>query len=366
MFFKSFPLFTILGFKVRLDVSWLLLATLVVVMRAQVFTAPPFELEAPSAVSLGIVFALGLLMSIVLHELAHSLVARRFGIQIRGITLFILGGVSEMEEEPATPWSEFLIAIVGPITSLLIAVPCWLIATTGQDVLPEALVALAFELMLLNLVVAVFNMLPAFPLDGGRVLRSILWALKGDVIWASRVAGVSGQGFGLLMIVGGVALVFSGRVGMIMFVLIGWFIYRAAPMPHRMLVMRKKLSAATIAPFVDVEPRVVPADLSVADLLETAVSGDEALPVISEGRIVAMVELRAAEKVPEDQRPWRHVMDIATKLSAKAVVSAGTSAEEALRRMQELQLPALLVVDATRLIGIVRWRDLLKFAELKP
>lgn len=367
MFFRTFPLFTLLGFRVRLDVGWLLLATLVVITRAQVFTEPPFELEAPGAVALGLFFAFGLLMSIVLHELSHSLVARRHGIQIRGITLFMLGGVSEMEEEPQRPWSEFLIAIVGPLSSVLIAALLGGIAW-GADALgvPAALVALGWELALLNGMLAVFNLLPAFPLDGGRVLRSVLWGAKGDAIWASNVAGRIGQGFGLLMLVGGLALVVTGAFGFITMALIGWFIWKAAPMPHRVLVMRKKLETASIAPFVDVAPVVVPADLPISALLSRVTGRDEeTLPVSDNGRIVGLVLLGAARAVPEESQDYRSVGDIARELPARAVVSVSTSADEALRRMQELQVPTLLVVDAARLVGIVRWHDLLRFAEAR-
>ena len=365
MFFRSFPLFTILGFRVRLDFGWLLLALLIVTTTAQDVTGPPLSLGPAGAVMLGLFFAFGLLMSIVLHELSHSLVARSHGIQIRGITLFLLGGVAEMEGEPERPGTEFLIAIVGPLSSLVIA-GAFFAGAWGSDAAgaPPGAAALLGLLGWMNVRLAIFNMVPGFPLDGGRVLRAALWKLKGDVMWATKISARLGQGFGGLLI--GLAILFLawGNPGAILLGLIGWFLIKAAPMPYRDLLLRSRLATSTIARFVDARPVVVPHDLPVDELLRRtrSLSEDEVLPVVEEGRIVGLVPLAAARLLPEGERALRLAGDLAIRLAGDAVVTTSTTAAEAVSRMQRLRIPALLVVDAAQLIGIVRWNDLLRLA----
>jgi Zn-dependent protease len=366
VFFRSFPLFTILGFRVRLDVGWLLLALLVVTSTAQSFARAPFELSLPGAVATGIAFAAGLLISIVLHELSHSLVARRHGIAIRGITLFMLGGVSEMEEEPRKPWDEFFIAIVGPASSALIALACALAgkaaALAGAGASVVALISLLTQM---NVGLALFNLVPAFPLDGGRVLRSVLWGARGDVTWASLVAGRLGQAFGILMIAGGLALVPFAGISALMYSLVGWFLFRVALMPYRGLVVRKRMESSTIAALVDVRPTVVPAAMSIGDLVARTggLAADDHVPVIEDGRITGLIALARARALAPREQALRQAADLAAPLPGNAVVGLATSADEAMRRMHQLQLPLLLVVDASRLVGLVRWSDLLAFAE---
>ena len=365
VFFRTFPLFTIFGFRVRLDIGWLLLALLVVTSTAQSFAQAPFELGTAGAVTVGLAYAFGLLMSIVLHELSHSLVARRRGIAIRGITLFILGGVSEMEEEPKRPWDEFFIAIVGPASSGVIALACWLaskVAAAGGAA--PFIVGLLMLLAQLNVMLALFNLRPAFPLDGGRVLRSVLWGVRGDVIWASLVAGRIGQVFGLIMIAGGAALAVAGNLGALMYALVGWFLYRLAMEPHRLLVARRKMEGSTIAALVDMQPLVIPAEMSVADLVARTASlgDDDVVPVVEGGRITGLISIAHARGLSQHEKAMRSASDITPPLPADAVIGLATSADEALRRMHRLQLPVLLVVDASRLVGLVRWTDLLRYA----
>ena len=190
MFGARITLFRLLGFEVRLDASWLILAVLLTWSLARgYFPAYYPGLAAQTYWWMGVVGALGLFASIVLHELAHSVVARRYGLPMRGITLFIFGGVAEMDDHPPTAKSEGMMAIVGPIASYALALVFYLLHLAGSGGgLPEALTGVLGYLAFINLVLATFNLVPGFPLDGGRVLRSILWAWKGDLRWATRTA----------------------------------------------------------------------------------------------------------------------------------------------------------------------------------
>jgi Zn-dependent protease len=202
MFGPSLKLFTLSGFDVKVDVSWIVIAVLVVwSLAAGLFPVWIEGLQPAVYWYMGIAGAIGLFGSIILHEFGHSIVARKYGIPIRGITLFIFGGVAEMEKEPPTAKSEFLMAIAGPVMSLFLVVvfSALYMAAAAAEVAMSIVAVLAY-LAWINAIVVVFNMIPAFPLDGGRVLRSLLWAWKKRLRWATRVASTIGSGFGFVLI----------------------------------------------------------------------------------------------------------------------------------------------------------------------
>ena len=207
---RKIELFSLSGFKVSLDPSWFILAVLITWSLATSYF--PFSYENLSKQTywlMGVAGALGLFVSIVLHEFAHSWVARRNGLPMKGITLFIFGGVAEMTEEPPSPEVEFRVAVAGPIASIVISVACFAMTLAGRQVpLPVPVTGVLAYLALINLVLVAFNAVPAFPLDGGRVLRSVLWRWKEDLRWATRITSRIGGGFGLLLIgtIGGLIL----------------------------------------------------------------------------------------------------------------------------------------------------------------
>ena len=190
MFGKRIPLFKLLGFTVNIDLSWLILAVLVTWSLAKGLFPYYFEgLSNQVYWWMGIAGAIGLFISIVFHEFCHSIVARHFGLPMKGITLFIFGGVAEMESEPQSPKVEFLMAIMGPVSSVLLGAAFYLASMAGKSVgWPTSVNGVLQYLMVINFVLAGFNLLPAFPLDGGRVLRSILWGIRGNLRWATRIA----------------------------------------------------------------------------------------------------------------------------------------------------------------------------------
>src|SRR4030067_3422695 len=206
MFGKRVTLFKLLGFQVRIDLSWLILVVLLTWSLAHGYF--PFQYKnLPNAIYwwMGAAGTVGLFVSIIFHELCHSLVARRFGLPMRGITLFIFGGVAEMDEEPPSAKAEFLMAVAGPISSVLLGGIFYaMYLFTYKTGWPILVFAVLNYLAILNWLLAGFNLLPAYPLDGGRVLRSALWEWKKNIRWATRIASQIGAGFGIALIVFGV------------------------------------------------------------------------------------------------------------------------------------------------------------------
>ena len=240
---RQIRLFSLFGFEVKLDLSWLLLAFLI----SWSLGAGMFPNEYPGLSHIvyawmGIAVAVGVFFSIVFHEFAHSIVARHFGMPIRGITLFIFGGVAEMEREPPSPKSEFLMAIAGPIASFLLAWIFWnLEALASARGLPIPVIGVCYTIALINLTVAIFNLVPAFPLDGGRVLRAALWHLKKDLRSATYISSQFGRGFGLLlMILGGISFLRGNIIGGMWWFVIGMFVRGAAAGSYQQMIVGER------------------------------------------------------------------------------------------------------------------------------
>ena len=209
---------------------------------------------------MGIVSALGLFLSVLVHELMHSIVARRHNVTMKGITLFLFGGVAEMADEPPNAKAEFQIAIAGPLTSILIGLlsyALYLFSVAGDW--PIILRGTLFYLAFINVLLAAFNLIPAFPLDGGRVLRAFFWQLKGSLQWATRVAAGIGSGFSFLLMFLGLANIFLGNfVGGLWWVLIGMFLNSAASESRQQVEIRAALKGEPVQRFMRKEPITVP------------------------------------------------------------------------------------------------------------
>ncbi|HRX87132.1 MAG TPA: site-2 protease family protein, partial [Phycisphaerae bacterium] len=244
MFGKSYQVFTFSGIPVRVDASWLLIVLLLTWSLATgVFPAAEPGLTAGVYWALGLLATLGLFASIVVHEFAHALVARSYGTPMKGITLFIFGGVAEMTEEPPSPRAEFFVAIAGPIASIVVAALTLGIAAAGTFMAwPRAAIIVFGYLAAMNALLVAFNLIPAFPLDGGRVLRSALWKWKQSLRVATRTTSRIGGGFGVALIILGVLSIITGNfLGGMWWVLIGLFLRQAAQMSYQQLLIRRVL-----------------------------------------------------------------------------------------------------------------------------
>ena len=327
------------------------------------------DLSTTSYAIMGVVGALGLFASIIIHEMSHSLVARAFGIPMKGITLFMFGGVAQMNEESRTPKGEFLMAIAGPAASFVLAGIFYLsFAGLKAAGTPTVLFGILGYLAWINVIVAFFNLLPAFPLDGGRVLRSALWAWKNNLRWATRIASGIGGGFGLLLIVLGILSLFGGAVvGGLWWCLIGMFLRGISHGSYRQVVIRETLAGEPVARFMHDGPVVAPANVSVAELVNDYVYRHhfKMFPVVDGERLAGCVTTRDIKDVPREDWERRTVADICRDCSEQNTIGPRDDATEALSKMNNTGNSRLMVVRDGELMGIVALKDMLRFLALK-
>lgn len=368
MFNKTITLFKMFGFAVRVDLSWLIILGLVVwSLAGGVFPADYKGLDWNVYLLMGLGGALGLFASIVFHELCHSLVARRYGLQIKGITLFLFGGVAEMGEEPKSAKVEFFMAVAGPISSLLLAGIFMGLGAAGREWSP--LVSAVFHWIgIINLFLAGFNMIPGFPLDGGRVLRSILWQFRGNLRWATMVASRVGGVFGMaLMGLGFISILTGNAIGGLWYILIGMFLRGAAKQGYQQVLIRQALEGEHVRRFMNPQPVTVPPSLTLAGMVDDYVYRYhfKMFPVVDDGRLAGCVTTRQIKEIPQEEWAFRTVADVVEGCSGENTIAADADAMKALALMQKNQASRLMVVEDGRLVGIISLKDLLKFLSLK-
>jgi Zn-dependent protease/predicted transcriptional regulator len=372
MFGKRIDLFTLLGFQVRVDLSWIIIAVLIAWSLSTGFF--PFYLEGLSTSTywiMGIVGAIGLFLSIIIHEFSHSLVARQYGMPMKGITLFIFGGMAEMSDEPTSPKGEFMMAAVGPVSSLAIAGAFYLIHLAGaQAGMPQPVNGVIQYLALINVILAAFNTLPAYPLDGGRILRSILWGIKGNIRWATRVASTIGSGFGILLILLGIFnVIFVGNfIGGMWWFLIGMFLYSAARMSYQQLLTRRALEGESVRRFMKTDPVTVSSDLTLDRLVEDYVYRyhHKMYPVVADSnKVEGCVTTKQIKEVPKEDWNRRRVGEIAAPCSGENTISPDTDAIKALSLMNQTGSSRLLVTEGDRLAGVITLKDMLNLLSLR-
>lgn len=370
MFGSRITLFRVAGVAIRIDASWLLLAVLVTwSLAASVFPMNYRGLAPRTYWLMGALGAVGLFVSILLHELSHALVARRRGVAMNGITLFIFGGVAEMEEESDNPRTELLVSLAGPLATfvliLLLGPLTWV--ARGQD-WPVVATATIGYLATINIVLLVFNMIPAFPLDGGRVLRAALWNWKKDVRWATRLSSRIGSGFGLFLIILGVARIITGDfIGGMWSLLIGSFLRNAAAMSYQQVVLHEALRGSSVRRFMKTDVITVPREITVADLVENYFYKHhfKMFPVTADEKLIGCVSTREVSRLPREEWERQTVGAIAVRCTPENSVSADTDAVDALARMNKTRASRLLITEGERLVGILTLKDLLRFLALK-
>ncbi|OGP88369.1 MAG: peptidase M50 [Deltaproteobacteria bacterium RBG_16_48_10] len=371
MFGKKIRLFKIFGFEVGIDWTWIILAILIAWSLSVGFF--PFRFKNLSTETywlMGIVGALGLFFSIVFHEMSHSLVARKYGIRIKGITLFIFGGVAEMGDEPSSPKAEFMMAIVGPLSSIFISFVFYGIYFLGrQNGWAQPINGVVQYLAFINGLLAGFNLVPAFPLDGGRVLRSILWGLKKNLRWATRISSKIGTGFGILLIFLGVFQFLTGNfIGGMWWFLIGMFLQGAAKTSYQQLLIRKSLEGEVVRRFMKTDPVTVPPSLSVAQLVEDYIYKYhyKMFPVVEDtNRLLGCVTTKQVKEIPREEWGQKKVGEIAAQCSGENTIGPQVDAMKALSLMSKSGLSRLMVTEGNRLVGVIALKDMLKFLSLK-
>jgi Zn-dependent protease/CBS domain-containing protein len=365
MFTARWRLFRVFGIPIFVDASWLIILALLTWTLSTAFREVPEGISTGVAFGLGFVGAVSFFICIVLHELGHAIVGRAQGMQIRGITLFLFGGVAELQDEPRSAGAEFLMAIAGPLVSAVLALLFWL----GEHSVAAVGAALVLRyLAWINFIVLVFNLVPAFPLDGGRVFRSALWAATGDLRRATYWASLAGQGFAWFLIGMGVLSFFGRDVGNgLWLVLIGLFLNNAARSSYRSMLVRQLLEGEPIRRFMNPHPFVVSPLLDVGTFVEDYVYRHhrKAFPVVSDGHVIGFITTRELAGIP--RADWdRHTVGELMKHDFDAVrIGPDADALHALQQMQRTGSSRLLVTEGDELRGIVSLKDLLRFLSLK-
>jgi Zn-dependent protease len=369
MFTRRFTLFKLFGFEVKLDLSWLVLGFLVAWSLAQgMFPSIVPGLTQETYWLMGVAGALGLLFSIVFHELSHALVARRRGLRMHGITLFIFGGVAEMADEPRDAKTEFLMAVGGPIASFVLAFVFYQIYLFVGREPPTALGGVLYYFAFINLLLGAFNLVPGFPLDGGRMLRAALWGWKKDLRWATRVSAAIGGGFGMALILLGVFVFVQGNfvTGMWYF-LIGMFLRNAAGMSYQQLLVRDAIKGETVRRFMNPEIVTVDPGITVARLVSDFVyqSHHKAYPVVQYDRLMGIVSTDQIRTVPPAEWEGRTVHEIMAPPTSDNTIGPDTDVLNAWNRMSRTGKSRLMVVQNKALLGMLSLSDLMKFLALK-
>ena len=356
----TLTLFRVRGIPVRVHMSWLVVFGLIAWSLASGY----FPHELPNLPLLtywanGLLAAALLFVSVFLHELSHSVVAVHYGIPVSGITLHIFGGVSQLTREPDRPGAEWNMAIVGPLTSLAIAGLLALLHRFADLSAPAA--AVTRYLMLMNAMVGAFNLLPGFPLDGGRLLRALIWKATGDLRRATRAAARTGAAVALfLMMIGIIQTIAGNFVSGVWLLFIGLFLRQAAEGSSREQQVRQALSTLAVR---DVMPRTVvqvPADLSVASLVEDVfwTHHVSSFPVIESGRVVGLVTVDQLKRVPRSRWADMRVRDLMRPLDETLQAAPGESLWEAFKKLVGNGVGRLAVLDGGRLVGYLSMKDI--------
>jgi Zn-dependent protease/predicted transcriptional regulator len=370
MFGRRLTLFRIFGFAVRVDASWIVIAVLVTwSLAGAVFPAELPGMPVSTYWWMGAVGAVGLFGSIVFHELCHSLVANHYKLPMRGITLFIFGGVAEMSMEPQNPKVEFLMAIAGPASSVVLGFLFYGLARAwGSGWAPEAALIVSY-LAWINWVLAAFNMIPAFPLDGGRVLRSILWHFKGNLMRATRIATLVGTGFAYLLMAFGLYELLTGFfITAVWYFLIGMFLRGASQMSYRQLTLREALEGEPVQRFMRLDPVTVSPDTSIRQLVEDFIYRYhfKSFPVVTgTNDLAGCVTARDVGQVPREEWDLHRVAEVLEPCSDVNTVTPDTDAFKAFSKMRETGASRLLVADRHRLVGMISIRDVIDFLATK-
>lgn len=385
----GFRLGKIFGINIDIDWSWILIFLLVTWnLAGGVFPSLHPEWGPALNWGTGIVASLLFFASVLAHELAHSLVALARGLPVRRITLFIFGGVANIEKEPPSPGTEFLMAIVGPITSIALGLlflflggalgagsqadlqnPARMLAGLGP------LETLLLWLGPINIILGLFNLIPGFPLDGGRVLRSILWAATDNLRKATRWASWVGQATAWLFIIAGIAMVFgaqvpffgTGLISGLWLAFIGWFLNNAAVQSYQQVVVADVLEGVPVSRLMRSDAPIVAPGIPISQLVDEYIMGtdERAFPVLDGDRLVGLVCLEDVRKVPRADWDTTLVSQIMMPAAQLDTITPREDASDALGKLARRDVRQMPVVQDGRLVGMLRRRDIMRWLHLQ-
>jgi Zn-dependent protease/predicted transcriptional regulator len=370
-----------LGIPIRVHASWFLIFLLVTWTLATGYL--PEELPGLSPTrywAMGAVAALLLFLSVLLHELGHSYVALRYCIPIERITLFIFGGVAHMRKEAPTPRAEFLIAVAGPIVSFVLGMACFGLTALAESIQSptdiQGVVMLGALLGMVNLQLGLFNLIPGFPLDGGRVLRAGLWAWGKDFYRATKQAAVVGLGFGLLLGVLGFAVLVGALMGELdssmasngsWVVFIGMFLFAAALASRRQAAFRQTLAMVQVRDLMVRTVASIPAQCSLDEAVTQYFQpyGYGSFPVVDGGQLAGLITVAEIQTVPSAMWPWRQVGQVMHPLSPSLIVGPDVSVIQAMECMAQDGWDQLVVMQDGQIVGLVTQSAIANYMQLQ-
>jgi Zn-dependent protease/predicted transcriptional regulator len=364
----GFRIGSVFGFEIRIDYSWFIIFFLILwTFSFGVFPAVYPEQAPGTYIAMGVVGTLLFFVSLLAHELSHSIVARRKGIPVEGITLFIFGGMAHTRMEFETPRDEFHVAGVGPLSSLLIGGFFWLIAWGGgQAGWSVAITGVAAYLAFINVILAVFNMLPGFPLDGGRLFRALVWRATGDLTKATRYASNGGKILGYALIAVGILNFFAGNlIGGLWMVFIGWFVRMAAEASFTQHRLQESFRGVRAADIMTTQATTIPADVSLQEFVEDRVfrGRHHSYPVVEEGRPLGIITLERVKTVPREEWPQRTVREAMVPAEDGVVVDPADEMSQVLEKLSASKARRVLVARNGELVGIITQSDITRWLE---
>jgi Zn-dependent protease/predicted transcriptional regulator len=357
----------IFGIDIRIDSSWIVIFILFTwVLAGNYFPQSYPHWTRTLYWLIGIITSLLLFASVLGHELAHSIVAIKQGEKVRSITLFILGGVAQINEEPDQPLKEFAMSFVGPLSSLIIALIFFIVSLLLRGV-SQPLRASAIYLAIVNVGLAIFNLLPGFPMDGGRILRSIIWKITGDLKKATRIASNTGQAFSFLLIFLGILRILGGNLSGIWIILIGWFLHSAAVRGYEQVVVKTMLEGLKAEDLMNKEFETVSSYLKVQNLVDDYIlkKKERVFLVSDNGDLKGIVCLEDVKETPREKWTSATVGEIMTPRQKLEAVSLHDDGNQILNSLTTKDIHQVPVMDGEKIAGIICRTDILRFLQLR-
>jgi Zn-dependent protease/CBS domain-containing protein len=358
----SIPLGKIFGIPIGLDYSWFVIFALLAWMLASSYYPEEFKHWSPLLYWLmGAVSAIMLFASVLLHELGHSVVALRYKIPVRSITLFIFGGVGQIGAEPPSAIAEFFIAVAGPLVSLVLAVFFYAAQSLVAGV--EPLLGLAKYLAYINMALVLFNLIPGYPLDGGRVLRAIMWAITGNIDRSTLIAASVGRFFAFLLIFAGVWQMFNGNFGGLWVALIGWFLDSTASVQIQQMMFRGLLTGHRVSQAMSTHCAVIQEDLTLQQLVDEQIlgSGQRCFLVNRGDKTVGLITSHRVTEVPRPEWGTTSAARVMLHFEQLKCVDPDTELWSALQMMDRNGVNQMPVIRDQRVIGMLSREDAITF-----
>lgn len=369
MFSNAIKIFTFSGFEIKVDASWLLIATLITWGLTKHYYPYSFPGQSTDIyLIMSIITMLCFFASLLLHEIAHSVVARRFDVPIKGITLFLFGGVAELQSEPQSARAEFWIALAGPVMSVTLSFGFWGLAQILELLhANQATVEILSYLFVINLVLALFNLVPAFPLDGGRILRAYLWHRQKDLLRATEIAAKSGEIFAyFLMAIGVLSLIQGGVLSGLWYMMIGTFVLTASRSSYQTQLAQAVFEHKAVGEIMTRNPVVAAPNISLADFVNKIMLENRTgfVPVVDHGVLLGYMDQGVLAGIDRENWASTQVGDVFAGLDAATTISPDMPVQDLMTLISRTGRRKFLVTRDKHLVGVITLADLTGYLQL--